>query len=218
MARRVDRVRVRRVSKSFGATSVLRGVDADFRPGVLTILEGANGCGKTTLLRIIGTLLRPTAGSVSYEPLGSDRMRVRAELGWLSHELLGYGDLSAQQNVELAATMQGMDRRAAWTRASERFGLASFATRPARSCSRGQRQRVALARALVNEPSLLLLDEPSAGLDRAGVVRLREVVRDEVLAGAVVLLVTHEPEVFDDLGVPAVDRFLLERGKMAPRA
>ncbi|MCC6527399.1 MAG: ABC transporter ATP-binding protein [Polyangiaceae bacterium] len=218
MKRRLDTVQIRNVTRNFGPTAVLRGVSAELVAGELTLLEGANGCGKTTLLRIIGTLLRPTAGTVAYSPIGADTMAVRAELGWLSHELLGYGDLSARQNVELAASLQALDPAAAWSRAVARFDMASFADRPARACSRGQRQRIALARALVSEPSLLLLDEPSAGLDRAGVARLRDVVREEVLAGAVVVVVSHEPELFLGIEVPVVTRLALERGRIARQA
>lgn len=217
MTRRLESVSIHNVTRNFGPTAVLRGVSAELGAGELSMLEGANGCGKTTLLRIIGTLLRPTAGTIAYSPIGADRMDVRAELGWLSHELLGYGDLSARQNVELAASLQGVAPARAWQRAEARFDMTTFAERPARACSRGQRQRIALARALVSEPSLLLLDEPSAGLDRAGVARLRDVVREEVHAGAVVVVVSHEPELFVGIDVPAVRRFTLERGRIVER-
>ncbi|MEJ7728451.1 MAG: ATP-binding cassette domain-containing protein [Polyangiaceae bacterium] len=166
--------------------------------------------------------MRATSGTVVYEPisphdvrdLSADELaRVRGEVGWVSHETLAYPDLTGRQNVELAARFQGLERAAAWAEARERFDLGSFAERPLRTCSRGQRQRVALARALVHRPSLVLLDEPTAGLDKPGVERLREVVRGEVERGAVVVVVSHEPEVF--LGFEGVvARVRLDRGRV----
>jgi ABC-type multidrug transport system ATPase subunit len=189
----------------------LRGVDATLEAAQLTLIEGANGSGKSTLLGILGTVIRPTAGKVQYDPLGDDRAEVRAEIGWVSHETLAYPDLTGRQNVELVARLHGLAPQEAWLRAEARFELGAFAKRPVRTCSRGQRQRVALARALIHQPSLVLLDEPTAGLDRAGVVRLVRVVEEEVARGAAVAVVSHEPEVFRDL---ARARIVLARGKV----
>jgi heme exporter protein A len=105
---------------------------------------------------------------------------------------LCYPDLSGRANIELAARLHGRDPDGAYRRAVERFELGPFAERPVRTYSRGQRQRVALARALVNEPKLLLLDEPTTGLDASGAERLRKVVVEEAGRGAVVVVVTHD--------------------------
>ena len=96
-------------------------------------------------------------------------------------------------------------------RAAERFELGVFSDRVVRTYSRGQRQRVALARALVHEPRLLLLDEPSAGLDAASVDRLVRVVQEEAARGAIVVVVTHDEALADAL---AGGRLLLERGRV----
>jgi heme exporter protein A len=208
----IERVVARGVVMVYGSTMALRGVDAMLRAAELVLIEGANGSGKSTLLGIIGTVIRPTAGTVEYEPVGDDRAEVRKEIGWVSHETLAYPDLSGRQNVELVARIHGLDAKEAWLRAEERFELGSFARRAVRTCSRGQRQRIALARALVQEPSLVLLDEPTAGLDRAGVERLVRVVSEEVARGAAVAVVSHEPEAFRPL---AGKRIVLERGRVA---
>ena len=207
----ITRVVVRGVVKTYGSTVALRGVDAALDNGRLTLIEGANGSGKSTLLGIIGTVVRATAGRVHYEPLEDDLTEVRRELGWVSHETLAYPDLTGRQNVELVARLHGMDAASAWAQAEERFELGAFARRPLRTCSRGQRQRVALARALLHRPSLVLLDEPTAGLDKAGVARLVGVIEEEVERGAGVAVVSHEPEVFRDL---AKARIVLERGRV----
>ncbi len=208
----IARVIARGIVKSYGSTMALRGVDATLETARLTLIEGSNGSGKSTLLGILGTVIRPSAGTVLYEPLGDDPSEVRAAIGWLSHETLAYPDLSGRQNVELVARLHGLDAGDAWARAEQRFELGAFAKRPVRTCSRGQRQRVALARALIHEPALVLLDEPTAGLDKGGVTRLVGVVGEEVERGAAVAVVSHEPEVFRDL---AGARIVLERGRLA---
>jgi heme exporter protein A len=208
---RIERVDIRRVVKTFGATAALRGVSAELRAGALTIVEGPNGSGKSTLLRVVGTILRPTSGGVDYAPLGRDLDRVREQIGWVSHEALAYADLTGKENIFLAAELHGIRPQEAWERARERFELGRFAERALRTNSRGQRQRVALARALVHEPSLVLLDEPSTGLDKSGVARLVELVEREIADGAIVALVTHEPELF--AGLPST-RLSLRRGQV----
>jgi len=202
----------RGIVKAYGSTVALRGVDATLEGGVLTLIEGANGSGKSTLLGVVGTVVRPTAGTVRYEPLVADNLtEVRREVGWVSHETLAYPDLTGRQNVELVARLHGLDALEAWRGAEERFELGAFARRPLRTCSRGQRQRVALARALLHEPSLVLLDEPTAGLDRGGVDRLLRVIEEEIRRGAGVAVVSHEPQVFRAL---ASARIVLERGRV----
>ena len=209
----ITQVVAQRVVKTFGATAALRGVDVKLEAGGLTIIEGPNGSGKTTLLRILGTILRPTSGTVSYHPLeGLDEHAVRAEVGWVSHETLAYGELSGRANIALAAKLYGMDPEQAWATAKERFGLRRFADRPLNTNSRGQRQRVALARGLLHSPSLLLLDEPTTGLDRSGVGLLLKLIEAQLGMATIIVVVSHEPELFTEL---ANSRIVLERGKIA---
>lgn len=212
---RIERVSVRAVTRRFGGTVALRGVSVEAPPGEVLSLEGPNGSGKTTLLRIMATLLPPDAGEVLYAPGGRDRLALRAEIGWLSHESLAYPDLSGRQNVQLAASFHGVEPEYAWASAAARFDLALFGDRPVRTYSRGQRQRLALARALVHDPSLLLLDEPTTGLDAEGLGRLLAVVEEEVRAGAIVVMVTHDSAVAERV---ATRRVRLERGKIVGQA
>jgi heme exporter protein A len=185
-------IELRGVTKTFGPVRALVGVSATLEAGKVTVVRGENGSGKSTLLAIVGTLARPSSGDVSHGELGSSREEVRATLGWVGHESLAYPDLSGRENIELAARLYGLDAPAAFSRVAERFDLGSFADRPVRTYSRGQRQRVALARALVHAPRLLLLDEPTTGLDARSVERLRRVVKAEAERGAVVVIVTHD--------------------------
>lgn len=205
------RVELRSVTKTFGPVRALAGVSAVFRSGRVSVVRGANGSGKSTLLGIVGTLARPTSGAIDHGALGKTRAEVRARLGWLGHESLCYSELSGRENIELAARLYGCDAVVTFERASARFDLKGFADRPLRTYSRGQRQRVALARALVHEPKLLLLDEPTTGLDAASAERLTRVVREEAGGGAIVVVVTHDAAFAEAV---RDDEIVLERGRI----
>jgi heme ABC exporter ATP-binding subunit CcmA len=204
-------VELRAVTKTFGPVRALVGVSVRFEAGQASLVTGPNGSGKSTLLAVVGTLAKPTSGEVDHGALGRTRDEVRRTLGWVGHDTLCYGDLTGRENIELAARLHGLSPKSAMARAAERFELGAFADRVVRTYSRGQRQRVALARALVHDPKLLLLDEPSAGLDAASVTRLVGVVREEVTRGAVVVVVTHDPALAEALGGVEV---ALERGRV----
>lgn len=198
------------ITKRYANVSVLRGVSGRFERGALHVLRGANGSGKSTLLGVLGTALRSDRGRICYGDVAElswdDRSAVRVVrslLGWVSHETLSYPDLSGRANLELAARLHGVDVRAAWEHARERFGLGAFAERPVRTYSRGQRQRIALARALVHGPSVLLLDEPTTGLDVDGVKLLDAAITAELDRGCVVVAVTHEAGAFANALSPA---------------
>lgn len=208
---RIERIVVRQLTRTFGATAALRGVNLELQAGTLTFLEGPNGAGKSTLLAVIGTVLKPTGGSVTYEPVGADPMLVRRHLGWVAHDSHCYPELTARENVELAARAHGVDVRSAWSRVSERVAATALADRRVGTLSRGQRQRVALARALVHDPSVLLLDEPWTGLDRASSELLERVVLEQRDAGALVVVVSHEPNLAERLGAR---RVRIENGRL----
>src|SRR5689334_23699425 len=101
----IRQVTVRGLTRSFGTTVALRGVDASFSAGEVTTLEGHNGSGKSTLLGILGTLIRPTAGHVTYGTEEEPNAEVRRQIGWVSHESHCYPDLSPSQNLALAAAL-----------------------------------------------------------------------------------------------------------------
>lgn len=192
-------VEVRGVTRHYGATMALRGVTARFEPGQITVIEGHNGSGKSTLLGILSTAIRPSAGSVSWAPFGDDAQQAREHIGWLGHDALVYPDLPGLQNLAWAAQIYGLGPEAL-SRITERMGLGAFAKRPVRTMSRGQRQRIALARALLHRPSLLLLDEPTTGLDKDGIELLMRVTREEAEGGAIVVLIAHDASLVERLG------------------
>jgi ABC-type multidrug transport system ATPase subunit len=199
------------VTKTYGPVRALVSVSCRFETGQITGVVGPNGSGKSTLLSIAGTLAKPTSGSIRYGDFGRSRGSLRAALGWLGHDTLCYPDLTGRQNIELAAALRGSLAAEAFASVAERFELGAFADRPFRTYSRGQRQRVALARALVHEPRLLLLDEPTTGLDAAAIGRLAAVLREEAARQVAVVLVTHDQTFADSVA----DRILcLERGRL----
>ena len=204
-------VELRSVTKTYGPVRALVGVTATFAPGKVSMVLGPNGSGKSTLLGIVGTLARPTSGSVTHGGVGRTRAEVRASLGWLGHESLCYADLTGRENIELAARLHAIDPEPAFEAARARFELGPYADRAFRTYSRGQRQKVALARALVHAPKLLLLDEPTTGLDTASVDRLANVVKEEATRGAVVVVVTHDEGFANAL---ADVRLALDRGRV----
>jgi ABC-type multidrug transport system ATPase subunit len=204
-------VELRSVTKTYGPVRALLGVSCVLAAGVVTTIRGPNGSGKSTLLAIVGTLTRPTSGLVDHGELGRGRHEVRRTLGWVGHESLCYLDLTGKQNIEFAARLYDRDPVEAYRLAARRFDLDSFAERPVRTYSRGQRQRIALARALVHSPRLLLLDEPTAGLDKQATDRLAQAARDEAAGGAVVVVVTHDANFADALNGRTI---LLDRGRV----
>jgi heme exporter protein A len=201
----IERIVVDSVTRTFGAVAALRAVSLELRAGEIVMLQGANGAGKSTLLAVLATVLRPTLGRVVYEPLGEDHELVRRELGWVAHESLCYRELSGRENVELAARIYGVDPRAGWERTSERVQARGFGDRPVGKLSRGQRQRIALARALVHEPSVLLLDEPWTGLDRASSALLEQALVAERDRGTLVVVSSHATEQAERLGARRVE-------------
>jgi ABC-type multidrug transport system ATPase subunit len=210
---RVTRILVESVTRTFGPVAALRAVSLELRAGEITTLEGANGAGKSTLLAVLATVLKPTLGRVIYEPVGEDLELVRAELGWVSHESLCYRELTGRENVELAARLYGVSEAGAWERARDRVDAAAFGDRPLSALSRGQRQRIALARALVHEPSVLLLDEPWAGLDGKSSELLERALVTERERGTLVVVSSHAPEQAERLGAR---RVRLAGGRIAP--
>lgn len=210
----VERVVVEGVTKLFGATAALRGVNATFEAGSLVFLEGPNGAGKSTLLAVIGTVFKPTRGRVSYPPLGEGIEEIRAEVGWVAHEAFCYRDLSGRENVELAARLYGVSGDA-WATVVDRVGAGRFGERTFGTLSRGQKQRIALARALVHSPSVLLLDEPFTGLDPESSLRLETVITEEVARGALVVVVNHSPGFAERMGASVLR---LEGGRVVDAA
>jgi ABC-2 type transport system ATP-binding protein len=169
-------------------------VSLELRPGVLGLL-GPNGAGKSTLMKILATLTRPTAGTVTWN--GTDIVRepdlVRAVVGYLPQDFGVYPQLSALEFLDYLAAAKGLDSRAARRRIDELLELVNLTDachRPLGGFSGGMRQRVGIAQALLNDPQLLIVDEPTAGLDPEERVRFRSLL-SELASQRIVILSTH---------------------------
>ena len=181
--------------KQFGQRRGLDGVDLMLPAGSFLSIFGPNGAGKTTLLRMLALLSRPTRGSLSM--LGVDALeepeRLRGRVGLISHKSMLYGDLTARENLEFFSSLYG-DAGADAGRIDELLRLVELdhrRTDAVRTFSRGMQQRLSIARALVNDPALVLLDEPYSGLDPHAAELFDELI-GRVRAGRTFVMVSHD--------------------------
>jgi ABC-type multidrug transport system ATPase subunit len=201
------------VTKLFGRFAALRAVTAEFAPARLYALLGDNGAGKSTLLRAIAGLTRPTRGEIRV--LGASRIReVTARIGYMAHAPLLYDEMDALENLRYAARLYGIRDQARCEQAIRAVGLDPALKRRVGQYSQGMRQRISLARAMVNDPDLLLLDEPFSNVDIASareMVRLLERMRSQ---GKTIFAVTHQPALLDPV---ADERVVMNAGQIVAR-
>jgi heme exporter protein A len=196
--------------RRFGERDALAGIDLRVPSGEFLLVTGPNGAGKTTLLRVLATVIRPSQGRVTIagHELPRAAPAVRPLVGYVGHAPLTYPGLTARENLALYAALYAVPAERIGP-ALEQVGLAGRGGDAVSEFSRGMSQRLALARALLHEPALLLLDEPTAGLDSGG----REVLRDVLSGpGRTVIVSTHEPGWFDGL---ATARIQIDAGRVA---
>lgn len=193
-------VELRELSQQYGRVRALNRVSLDFGPGITGLL-GPNGAGKSSMLRLMATLEPPASGQVLVDGRGLEhyaRLReVRRHLGYMPQEPGFHGEFTVAEFLDYVAILKELGRRDARAAACERVlvatGLANRADVPIRKLSGGMRQRVALAQALLGDPKVLLLDEPTAGLDPEQRLRFREIV-SEVGERRLVVVSTHQTE------------------------
>lgn len=183
------------VTKTFGGTRALRGVDLRVERGDFLSIFGPNGAGKSTLLGILATLVRPTSGSVRVEgwDVRKEAHHVRGRIGVISHQTLIYDDLTAYENLCFYGRMYGLrDLRGRVERALAQVGLAERGHDRAGGFSRGMKQRLSIARSTLHDPSVLLLDEPFTGLDPSASDMLSGLLGALKGEGRTVVMITHD--------------------------
>jgi heme ABC exporter ATP-binding subunit CcmA len=198
--------------KQFGRFAALRGINAEFAAGRLYTIIGGNGAGKTTLLRILAGLARPTRGTISI--LGTKNLNsIRRQIGYMAHPSLLYDELSGMENLRYFAKLYGIED----SRCAEiicKVNLDPALARPIAQYSQGMRQRMSLARTLLNDPQILLLDEPFSNVDAQSanlMVNLLSTLRNH---GTTLFLVTHQVALLDGIA----DEFVaMEAGRIISR-
>jgi ABC-type multidrug transport system ATPase subunit len=209
------RLTIENVCKRYrGDVWALRDFSLTLEPGVLGLL-GPNGAGKSTLMRIIATVTRPTSGQVVWDGVDTGRSpdAVRSVLGYLPQDFGVYPHLNAQEFLEYLAAVKGLDGRPARRRIEELLelvGLIDVRRRPLGGYSGGMKQRVGIAQALLNDPRLLIVDEPTVGLDPEERVRFRGVLAD-LASDRIVILSTH---IVPDVEATATTIALIHRGRL----
>lgn len=198
-------INIQGITKSFGNLQVLKGIDLNIGKGEIVSIVGPSGAGKTTLLQIIGTLDRPDSGSVTVDGINvsglstnklSDFRNRHIGFVFQFHQLLP--EFTALENIMIPAFIAGKGRSEAKARAEELLqflGLADRANHKPNELSGGEKQRVAVARALVNEPAVILADEPSGSLDTKNKAELHQLffdLRDKF--GQTFVIVTHDEQ------------------------
>jgi ABC-2 type transport system ATP-binding protein len=189
-------LRVNRLSKTFGSVRAVDGVELEVREGEIYGLLGPNGAGKTTTLSMICGLLKPDAGEVLIQGQGfwTDPMRARRLMGVVPQEVALYEDLSGRENLEFWGRMAGLTSKSASTRAGElleALALTDRARDALKTYSGGMKRRVNLGCALLHRPRLLLLDEPTVGIDIQARMTILEFIRQLTRDGTGVLYTTH---------------------------
>ncbi|WP_019146406.1 ATP-binding cassette domain-containing protein [Aeromicrobium massiliense] len=210
-----DMIRARGLVKRYKEVEALAGLDLTVPQGTVLGLLGPNGAGKTTAVRILATLLVPDAGSAEVAGVDvlADPDGVRSRIGLSGQYAAVDEHLTGYENLEMVGRLYGMPRARAGRRARElleRFDLADAGDRPAKTYSGGMRRRLDLAGALVAEPPVLILDEPTTGLDPRSRQQMWSVIRDLVSSGATLLLTTQYLEEADLL---ADDIVVIDHGR-----
>ena len=189
---------VRDVSKNFGDVEALKSVTLDLKRGDIVGLVGGNGAGKTTLLRLLCGLYKPSLGGVVFiDDSGNEHPvhQVRSNLGVVPEATGLYARLTAWENIRYHSRLNNIPDKQAWNRTvrlARALEIEDDLQRPTRGFSRGMRQKTALIRALSHDPEVLLLDEPTGGLDVTSARRVRELVRKLGEEGRTVIYSTHQ--------------------------
>lgn len=207
-------IEIRSITKTYPkGPRALKGIDLSIGTGMFGLL-GPNGAGKTTLMRILATLLKPTSGTATVFGLDvqRDQGQIRRILGYLPQEYNLYPNLTAYEFLDYMALLQGIkgDRKRLIGEMLGRVGLIEVAHRKVGTFSGGMKQRLGIAQALLNNPVLLIVDEPTAGLDPTERVRFRNFLA-EISPEKVVILSTH---ILADVATTCADMAVLNEGEI----
>jgi ABC-type multidrug transport system ATPase subunit len=199
--------------KQFGRFAALRGVTAEFSGGKLYAILGDNGAGKTTLLRTLAGLSQPSSGDVAI--LGAKKFHdICRQVGYMAHPSLLYDEMSGMENLQYFARLYGITGGTRCAEVIRSVGLDPDLVRPVGLYSQGMRQRMSLARALLNDPKILLLDEPFSNVDIRSATEMVQLLVRTRDRGTTVFVVTHQASLLESVA----DEFLwMEFGQIVER-
>lgn len=198
-------IRFEKIDKRYGGLYALRRVSLEIAAGECVVFAGRNGSGKTTLLRIAARLSRPSSGTVSFLNGSGASGETLPAAGFVAHATMVYDELTAEENLLLFARLQEIAEPAARAELLlSEVGLLERRNSLVRTFSRGMRQRVAIARALLNEPAVVLFDEPATGLDPQGVSWFVDKLRGLRDSGRTILMSLHGESEISNLATRAI--------------
>jgi ABC-type multidrug transport system ATPase subunit len=206
-------IAVSNLIKQFGRFAALRGVTAEFSGGKLYAILGDNGAGKTTLLRTLAGLSQPSSGDVAI--LGAKKFHdICRQVGYMAHPSLLYDEMSGMENLQYFARLYGITGGTRCAEVIRSVGLDPDLVRPVGLYSQGMRQRMSLARALLNDPKILLLDEPFSNVDIRSATEMVQLLVRTRDRGTTVFVVTHQASLLESVA----DEFLwMEFGQIVER-
>ncbi|MCA9913186.1 MAG: heme ABC exporter ATP-binding protein CcmA [Anaerolineae bacterium] len=207
-------IEIENITKIYGYLPVLKQFNLTVEKGQFVALLGPNGSGKSTLLRLLSGLSKPTSGVIRIGgwEIPREAQAVRAQIGMVSHKPLLYDNLTARENLEFFGSLYNMRDAARIDSLLEQVGLSKRADSLVRTFSRGMQQRLSIARSLLQNPAVLLFDEPYTGLDQDAAQVLDDLLRAAQASGQTIVMVTHQLE---RAALLAERIIILSRGKVA---
>jgi len=207
-------IKIQGLTKSFSNKLALRGIDLEVRQGESVVIFGPNGAGKTTLIKVLATIMNPSSGIVLVDGLNvkNNAEEIRCRIGVVTHQTFLYSNLTAYENLEFYSRMYDVPKRKERIhKVLAMLGMTSRLHDRIGTLSQGMQQRLAIARVLLHKPTIMLLDEPEAGLDQQAISMLWKALESEGERKRTIILTTHNLERGLELG----DRLLiLNKGKI----
>jgi len=207
-------VQIKGLTKSFNNHLALKEIDLEVKQGESVVIFGPNGAGKTTLIKILATIMKPSSGEIMINGLNIKKniIQIQRTIGVVTHQIFLYSSLTAAENLEFYCRMYNIpERQKRIAEVADMMGIASSLHDRVRTLSRGMQQRLSIARSLLHRPSIMMLDEPEAGLDRQAISMLWKSLKTDNDIQRTIILTSHNLE----RGLKLGDRLLfLDRGKI----
>jgi heme exporter protein A len=208
-------VEIKGLAKSFGSNLALGGIDLAIERGKTLAIFGPNGAGKTTLIKILATIMKPSAGEILIDGLSlkESAQKIRQRIGVVTHQTFLYGNLTAYENLKFYCRMYGLTNfKQRIYEVTAMVGMEPRLYDKVNTLSRGMQQRLSIARALLHDPAIMLLDEPETGLDQQATSMLWTTLKKEESGRKTIILTSHSLE----RGLAVCDQVaILNRGKLA---